>query len=141
MANPDSLDSSTQPTFVQERKPRKRRWLRRLAWTALCLVVLIALAVTAGIVWLHSVALAALPVLDGDVQVAGLSAPVTVRRDAHGVPHIEAANQDDLFLAQGYVTAQDRLWQMDVFRRNANGELAEVLGAALVKHDTAQRVL
>jgi penicillin amidase len=79
--------------------------------------------------------------LDGDLQVPGLSAPVTVRRDAHGVPHIEAANQDDLFVAQGYVTAQDRLWQMDVYRRNANGELAEVLGAGLVKHDTAQRVL
>jgi penicillin amidase len=103
--------------------------------------VLVALTVAAALVWLRSVARAALPVLDGDVQLAGLSAPVTVRRDAHGVPHIEAANQDDLFLAQGYVTAQDRLWQMDVYRRNANGELAEVLGAALVKHDTAQRVL
>jgi penicillin amidase len=70
-----------------------------------------------------------------------LSAPVIVRRDAHGVPHIEAANEHDLFLAQGYVTAQDRLWQMDAFRRNANGELAEILGPALVGHDRAQRVL
>ncbi len=66
---------------------------------------------------------------------------MTVRRDAHGVPHIEAATQDDLFVAQGYVTAQDRLWQMDASRRNANGELAEVLGSSLVKHDKAQRVL
>jgi penicillin G amidase len=79
-------------------------------------------------------------VLDGDIQLAGLSAPVTVRRDAHGVPHIEAANQDDLFVAQGYVTAQDRLWQMDLYRRNANGELAEILGASLVNRDIAQRV-
>jgi penicillin G amidase len=141
MANPNALDSSTQSTSEGESRLRKRRWLRGLAWTALCLVVLLTVAVTAGLVWLHSVARAALPVLDGDVHVAGLSAPVTVRRDAHGVPHIEAANQDDLFLAQGYVTAQDRLWQMDVYRRNANGELAEVLGAGLVKHDTAQRVL
>src|SRR5271168_5309645 len=141
MANPNALDSSTQPISVRENKPRKRRWLRGLAWTVLFLVVLVAVAVAAGLMWLHSVALAALPVLDGNVQLAGLSAPVNVRRDAHGVPHIEAANQDDLFLAQGYVTAQDRLWQMDVYRRNANGELAKVLGAALVKHDTAQRVL
>jgi penicillin G amidase len=141
MANPNALDSSTQSTSVGESRLRKRPWLRGLAWTALCLVVLLAVAVTAGLVWLHSVARAALPVLDGDIQVAGLSAPVTVRRDAHGVPHIEAGSQDDLFLAQGYVTAQDRLWQMDVYRRNANGELAEVLGAGLVKHDTAQRVL
>ena len=80
-------------------------------------------------------------VLDGDLHLAGLSAPVTVRRDAHGVPHIEAATQEDLFVAQGYVTAQDRLWQMDAFRRNANGELAEIMGPSLVKHDTAQRVL
>ena len=56
------------------------------------------------------------------------SAPVIVRRDAHGVPHIDAATQDDLFVAQGYVTAQDRLWQMDASRRAANGNLAEILG-------------
>jgi penicillin amidase len=95
----------------------------------------------AGVLWLRSVARAALPVLDGDVHLTGLSTPVMVRRDAHGVPHIEASSQDDLFMAQGYVTAQDRLWQMDAFRRNANGELAEIMGRSMVKHDRAQRVL
>ncbi len=69
-----------------------------------------------------------------------LSAPVTVRRDEHGVPHIDAATQQDMFVAQGYVTAQDRLWQMDVYRRNANGELAEVMGPSLLRHDKAQRM-
>jgi penicillin amidase len=93
------------------------------------------------VLWLRSAEKAALPVLDGDVHVAGLSAPVTVRRDAHGVPHIEAATQDDLLVAQGYVTAQDRLWQMDAYRRNSNGELAEIMGPSLVEHDKAQRVL
>ena len=93
------------------------------------------------VVWLRNAELAALPVLDGDIHLAGLSAPVTVRRDGHGVPHIEAASEEDLWEAQGYVTAQDRLWQMDAFRRNANGELAEVMGPALVAHDTLQRVL
>ena len=78
--------------------------------------------------------------LKGQAKPA-LSAPVIVRRDAHGVPHIEAATEHDLFLAQGYVTAQDRLWQMDAFRRNANGELAEILGPTLIGHDRAQRVL
>ena len=63
------------------------------------------------------------------------------QRDQHGVPHIEAASEDDLLFAQGYVTAQDRLWQMDSFRRNANGDLAEILGSSLVRRDTAQRVL
>ncbi len=93
------------------------------------------------VLWLRSAARAALPQLDGSAHLAGLSAPVAVRRDAHGVPHIEAASEDDLFVAQGYVTAQDRLWQMDALRRNAQGDLAEILGPSLVKHDKTQRVL
>ena len=63
------------------------------------------------------------------VQVAGLHDKVTVRRDERGIPYIEAKNDDDLYFAQGYVTASDRLWQMDLFRRNARGELAEIFGA------------
>jgi penicillin amidase len=126
---------------VPHARRRKRRWPRILVWSAGSLVVLLLVAVCAGVLWLHSAAIAALPVLDGDVHLTGLSAPVTVRRDAHGVPHIEAATEDDLFMAQGYVTAQDRLWQMDAFRRNANGELAEVMGPSMVAHDRAQRVL
>ena len=78
--------------------------------------------------WFYSMARSALPQLDGSVKIAGLSAPVTVMRDGHGVPTINAANLDDLFFAQGYVTAQDRLWQMDVMRRYASGESAEILG-------------
>ncbi|HXR38761.1 MAG TPA: penicillin acylase family protein [Terracidiphilus sp.] len=120
---------------------RKRRWVRIVLWSFAGLLGLAVVAVAAGVLWLRAAEKAALPALDGDLHVAGLSSPVTVRRDAHGVPHIEAATQDDLFVAQGYVTAQDRLWQMDASRRNANGELAEVLGASLVKHDRAQRVL
>jgi penicillin amidase len=120
---------------------RKHRWLRNLLWTACSLTVLLLLVAVVGVAWLRSAAKAALPKLDGDVHLAGLSAPVTVRRDAHGVPHIEAASQEDLFVAQGYVTAQDRLWQMDALRRNANGELAEILGPSLVRHDRTQRVL
>ena len=127
------------------RKP-KRRWLRAALWTVCGLLVLAVVAVCVGVLWLRSAEKAALPVLDGNVHFGGLdskalTALVTVRRDAHGVPHIEAANQDDLFVAQGYVTAQDRLWQMDAFRRNSNGELAEIMGSSLVGHDKAQRVL
>src|SRR6478672_4536881 len=61
------------------------------------------------------------------LAVAGLRDRVTVRRDERGIPYIEAKNDEDLYFAQGYVTASDRLWQMDLFRRNARGELAEVL--------------
>jgi penicillin amidase len=91
--------------------------------------------------WLRSAVKSALPQLDGETHLASLSAPVTVRRDAHGVPHIEAATEDDLFVAQGFITAQDRLWQMDASRRNSNGDLAEIMGPALIQHDKAQRVL
>src|SRR5918911_1269683 len=63
------------------------------------------------------------------VRVAGLSQPVTVRRDERGIPYIEAANEADLYFAQGYVTAGDRLWQMELLRRTARGELAEIFGA------------
>ena len=95
----------------------------------------------AAVLWLRSAAKSALPQLDGDVHLAGLSAPVTIRRDAHGVPHIDAATEDDLFIAQGYITAQDRLWQMDASRRSSNGDLAEIMGPALIQHDKTQRVL
>ena len=123
---------------------RKRHWLRTVSWIVGSLIVLLVLVAVAGALWLRSAEMAALPTLDGELSLtissgSGLSAPVLVRRDAHGVPHIEAATQDDLFVAQGYVTAQDRLWQMDAFRRNANGELAEILGPSLVRHDKAQR--
>jgi penicillin G amidase len=122
--------------------PRRwTRWLRRLFWCLVALSILAMLAACGAVLWLRTITEYALPQLDGTVKVAGLSAPLTVRRDAHGVPHIEAASQHDLFFAQGYVTAQDRLWQMDAFRRNSKGELAEVMGATLVQHDIAQRVL
>jgi penicillin amidase len=117
-----------------------------LLWSCVGLLVLLLFAPLAGVLWLRSAAIAALPQLDGDVHLAGLSAPVLsapviVRRDAHGVPHIDAASLDDLIVAQGYVTAQDRLWQMDSARRSSNGELAEVMGPALIQHDKTQRVL
>ena len=118
----------------------KRRWPRTLLFCAGGLLTLLVVVAVASVEWFHLAARLALPALDGELHVTGLSAPVTVRRDAHGVPHIEAATQDDLFVAQGYVTAQDRLWQMDAFRRNADGELAEILGPSLIRHDKTQRV-
>ena len=56
--------------------------------------------------------------ISGDIKVTGLEAPVQVVRDTWGVPHISAQSADDLFFAQGYVMAQDRLWQMDLWRRD-----------------------
>ena len=138
MPNPES--SASDKSIAPPARRPKRRWPRIVLGCVLGLVLVVLLAAGAGVLWLRSAAKAALPVLDGDLHLAGLSAPVMVRRDAHGVPHIYAATEDDLFFAQGYVTAQDRLWQMDVLRRSANGDLAEVLGNSLVRHDLAQRV-
>src|SRR6185503_5007612 len=63
------------------------------------------------------------------VQIKGLHDQVVIRRDERGIPYIKAKNDDDLYFAQGYATASDRLFEMDLFRRTARGELAEVLGA------------
>lgn len=63
------------------------------------------------------------------IEIHGLKDRAVIRRDERGVPYIDAKNDEDLYFAQGYATASDRLWQMDLFRRTARGELAEVLGA------------
>jgi penicillin amidase len=127
------MATTTTPVY-----PRSRVRVLRFASLALLVILLAALGICA---WFYSVARSALPQLDGRVRVAGLSAPVTVVRDAHGAPTIDAAGFDDLFFAQGYVTAQDRLFQMDGVRRFAAGELAEVLGSDYLKHDRQQRIL
>ncbi|HME09611.1 MAG TPA: penicillin acylase family protein [Bryobacteraceae bacterium] len=72
---------------------------------------------------------------------APISGAATIERDARGVPHINAANWEDAIFLQGYVTAQDRLWQMDALRRLAGGELAEVVGAAGLNSDREARAL
>ncbi len=110
---------------------------RILRWIILCILLILAAGLLVG--WF--IAHAALPQLDGRLRVAGLSAPVTVTRDAQGVPAIEAATLNDLFFAQGYVTAQDRLWQMDIMRRYGSGELSEILGEDTLKLDREQRIL
>jgi penicillin amidase len=119
--------------------PTARRFpvLRVVLWLLLAVLLLLACAVG----YAYHVAHSALPQLDGELRVAGLSALVTVTRDTHGVPTIEAATLEDLFFAQGYVTAQDRLWKMDVMRRFAGGELSEILGEDTVKLDREQKIL
>jgi penicillin amidase len=77
--------------------------------------------------------------LNNIITIAGLRDRVTVRRDERGIPYIEAANDDDLYFAQGYVTASDRLWQMDILRRNVRGEMAEILGSAALAEDKRHR--
>src|SRR5438477_7940799 len=75
----------------------------------------------------------------GTVAIAGLSAPVTVIRDRWAIPHIYAATATDLFIAQGFVQAEDRLFQMDLWRRASLGRLAEVLGSNFIDRDVMTR--
>ncbi|MDD2808831.1 penicillin acylase family protein [Rhodoferax sp.] len=96
------------------------------------------LAATAAGLWYISTKQ---PQRSGEVNLTQLSAPVTVRYDEYGIPHIKAGNEADLYRALGYVHAQDRLFQMEMIRRLAQGELAEVLGPKLVKVDRLFRTL
>lgn len=81
------------------------------------------------------------PVREGAQALAGLRQPVSVRYDERGVPHIRAGNEADLYRALGYVQAQERLFQMEMVRRLARGELAQVLGPRLLPTDTLFRTL
>jgi penicillin amidase len=130
------------PEPVQPRpKPPRRRPLRIILRTVLVLAILFVAAIVTSGIYLRHAMRAALPQIDGTIHASGLSAPATVTRDENGVPSIHAANLDDLLFAQGFVTAQDRLWQMDALRRHAAGDLAEILGPSLVEHDRTQRTL
>jgi penicillin amidase len=90
---------------------------------------------------LTSRAQAALSPIDGKLTVPGLIQPVSVLRDKWGVAHIYAQNQHDLFFAQGFVAAQDRLFQMELWKRSGQGRLAEVLGASALPRDINARLL
>lgn len=79
--------------------------------------------------------------IDGRIAVPGLRDSVEVIRDRWGVPHIYARNLDDLFFAQGFVQAQDRLWQMEMYRRTHEGTLSEIMGPSYARHDRLARLL
>jgi penicillin amidase len=81
------------------------------------------------------------PVKAQQLAVMGLKDSVEVLRDRWGVPHIYAKNSDDLFFVQGYITAQDRLFQLDLWRRIGTGKLAEVLGAQYLNRDRIARLV
>ncbi|MBM3180143.1 MAG: penicillin acylase family protein [Chloroflexi bacterium] len=105
------------------------------------LVFLLVIAIAAPTLGYFGVVRPALPQLDGDLALDGLTAPVTVYRDSSGIPHIVAENAHDLYYAQGFVTAQDRLWSMESQRRAAHGTLSEIVGERGLKNDTFMRIL
>jgi penicillin G amidase len=135
MAQP--LPVSVPAAPVASRRPG-RVW-RRVVLSLAAVVVLLAVLALIGGLWLRSRVKASLPQLDGRQTLAGLSAPVEVERDDLGVPTIRAANRVDAARAVGFLHAQDRFFQMDLLRRQAAGELAELIGPAVVEEDREHR--
>ncbi len=101
----------------------------------------VATPVAAQAITFDTLARSSLVQLDGRATVAGLRDSVEIVRDRWGVPHIYAGNLDDLFFAQGFVQAQDRLWQMEMYRRTFEGTLSEIMGPSYVAHDRLARLL
>ncbi len=107
----------------------------RLALAGVLLLLVLLVAGAGGIVWLT------LPPGSQALKIAGLSAPVTIRIDRHGIPFIRAANLEDAATALGYLHARDRMFQMDLMRRAVSGRLSALLGPAALPYDEEMRTL
>ncbi|MCX3059046.1 penicillin acylase family protein [Streptomyces beihaiensis] len=109
------------------------------------LVIVLVLAVIAGIgygaYWSVDSVRASLPQTTGSIKLDGLDGPVQVKRDGYGIPQIYASSDEDLFMAQGFVQAQDRFYEMDVRRHTTSGRLSEMFGKSQVKTDEFLRTL
>jgi penicillin amidase len=103
-------------------------------------IILILLVLAAGFLWVKISAPQSFPQINGDINIPGLDAPVRVYRDTMGIPNIYATSSHDLFLAQGFVHAQDRFWQMDFWRHIGSARLAEMFPSE-VKTDAFLRTL
>jgi penicillin amidase len=115
------------------RRRRARRWIGAFFWLLLALVL-------AAAIGIYAFMRASLPALDGRISAAGLRAPVSVMRDANGVPTLRGSDRSDIAFATGYLHAQERYFQMDLLRRAASGELAALLGKALLPVDRERRI-
>ena len=111
----------------------------RLLLRTLLTVLVILLLIVAGYALNVTIGLHAHPRENGSVSGLPIHAPVTILRDDRGVPHISAADEHDLFFTQGYVEGADRLFQMDLLRRDMLGQLAEIFGRAALAHDESER--
>ncbi|MFH1112876.1 MAG: penicillin acylase family protein [Pseudomonadota bacterium] len=113
-------------------------WLLRIFTVIPVVLILIA---GGGVIWIYFFVMSLLPQGQSVVEIPGLTADVRVVRDSHGVPGIIGDNEEDLAHVLGYVMAQDRLWQMDYFRRAGRGTLAEILGRDYLESDHIMRTV
>jgi penicillin amidase len=112
--------------------------LRR--FPVILVIIVIILIVALGVVGFISVR-RSFPNTEGVIQIPGLYAPIEVYRDSFGIPHIYASSEHDLFMAQGFVHAQDRFWQMEFSRRIGAGRLSEIMGEPALEQDAFIRTL
>lgn len=133
---PNTTASSGQKPGKSGRKKGRRARL---------LLIVLVLALVGGFgyggYWSVSTVRASFPQTTGTIALDGLSGPVDVKRDGYGIPQIYASSDEDLFMAQGYVQAQDRFYEMDVRRHMTSGRLSEMFGKGQVKNDEFLRTL
>jgi penicillin amidase len=120
--------------------PRSKKF-RRARLIVPVLIVLLIVGLGGGGWWTVHTVRSSFPDVTGTVRVAGMSAPVDVKRDGKGIPQLYADTSEDLFRAQGYVQAQDRFWEMDVRRHVTSGRLSEMFGAGQVETDAFLRTM
>ncbi|GGT37678.1 penicillin acylase family protein [Streptomyces chromofuscus] len=134
---PPNTTASTgqQPGKSGRKKGRKARLI------VLVLVLAIIGGIAYGAYWSISTVRASFPQTKGSITLEGLTAPVDVKRDGYGVPQIYASSDEDLFMAQGYVQAQDRFYEMDVRRHMTSGRLSEMFGKGQIENDEFLRTL
>ncbi|WP_273853560.1 penicillin acylase family protein [Guptibacillus spartinae] len=125
---------STVVTPVKHPKLKKKKW-PYYATSITLLLIILALAISFWFVQRTA------PETNGEITLSGLEGSVSIYRDQSGTPHIEANSTKDLFMAQGFVTAQDRMFQMDLSRRQASGTLSEVIGESTIDKDKFFRTL
>ena len=126
-----------QQTTTKSPVRKKGRW-KKILLIGLLLLLIIGVGV---FIYIHSYINKSLPHIEGTIALPHLQNEVTVITDENGVPHISAQNDHDLYIAQGYVQAQYRLFQMDLSRRQASGTLSEVVGESAINNDKYFRAL
>ncbi|MFF5479140.1 penicillin acylase family protein [Streptomyces sp. NPDC012935] len=134
---PPNTTASTgqQPGKSGRKKGRRGRLI------VIVLVLAVVAGVTGGAYWSISTVRASFPQTKGSITLDGLSGPVDVKRDGYGIPQIYASSDEDLFMAQGFVQAQDRFYEMDVRRHMTSGRLSEMFGKSQVDNDEFLRTL
>src|SRR5699024_6961099 len=109
-------------------KEKKKKVLKKWQKVILTIIIVFVVAVVGAFIYANYLLGKSTPEIEGNIEIEGLEGEVTVTTDDDGVPHITADNDHDLYMAQGFVQAQNRMFQMELSRRQASGRLSELIG-------------